>query len=214
MDSEKQLKKLEGILSLLETDRASTDEVAEAFEAVFEIIKDIKDQLDQEIKTNKGEMDDLFTGTIAEVNKIQHRLENYVERIENKMGVDNESIRKQLLKEVNSLRDLIPTLPDLTYLEDKIKEVEAKIPKIPEIIPPDTGEIIVDKINELPTDNDKLKIDAKHIKNLPKSGSTHLFGGGRQDVWHTGDGTTMHKLSVQATAPENPATNDLWVDTS
>lgn len=213
MNPEKQLKKLEGILSILETDNASTDEVAQAFEAVFEIIKVIKDQLDQEIKTNKSEMDDLFTGTIAELKRLENRIVKVNDRLEEKMGVDNESIRKQLLKEVNSLRDLIPTLPDLTYLEDRIAEVEAKIPTIPEITP-ETGEMIVDKINELPTDNDKLKIDAKHIKNLPKSGSTHLFGGGRQDVWHTGDGTTMHKLSVQATAPENPAVNDLWVDTS
>lgn len=33
---------------------------------------------------------------------------------------------------------------------------------------PDTAEDIVAKINELPTDEDDFKIDAKHIKNLPK----------------------------------------------
>ncbi len=39
----------------------------------------------------------------------------------------------------------------------------------------DSGEEIVDKINDLPLD-DEFKIDAKHIKNLPKGNTT--IGGG------------------------------------
>jgi uncharacterized protein Yka (UPF0111/DUF47 family) len=86
MNPDKQLQKLEGILQLLETDRASTDEVVEMFNAVFEIIKQLKDQIDQEMRQNKGEMDDLFAGTIAEINKIEHRLDTFKDRIETGCG--------------------------------------------------------------------------------------------------------------------------------
>ena len=41
---------------------------------------------------------------------------------------------------------------------------------------PDTGEQTVDKINELPTGKDDPKIDASHIKNLPKSESRVIAG--------------------------------------
>jgi len=50
---------------------------------------------------------------------------------------------------------------------------------------PDTGEQIVNKINDLPTDEDDLKIDAKHIKNLPEVTKTivaRVVGTGSQPV--------------------------------
>ena len=43
---------------------------------------------------------------------------------------------------------------------------------------PDTGEQIVDKVNELPTGKDDPKIDASHIKNLPEMGRRPIIGGG------------------------------------
>lgn len=43
---------------------------------------------------------------------------------------------------------------------------------------PDAGEDIVDKINNLPTDDDEYKIDASHIKNLPRGtgGEVRVIG--------------------------------------
>jgi hypothetical protein len=54
---------------------------------------------------------------------------------------------------------------------------------------PDTGEQIVEKINELPLENE-FKIDAKHIKNLPKSEGRGYGGGlsrGVADGLYLGD---------------------------
>jgi hypothetical protein len=211
MDSEKQLNKLKSIIDVLETDRASIDETAEAFQVVFGIIQQIKDQLDQEIKTNKGEMDDLFSGTLAEFKKLENRIVKVSDRLEGKMGVDNESIRKQLLQEVNTLRGLIPTIPDLTYLEDRISEVEGKIPPIPEIPDEETPEETRDKLETLSGED---RLDASAIKNLPKPGGTTLFGGINQ---YGGDQryTKFHEggsnLTVSDTAPSNPLLNDLWI---
>lgn len=63
----------------------------------------------------------------------------------------------------------------------------------------DTGEDIVSKINEL-GDDDKLKIDASHIKNLPEMVKNHSQGSGLRNVAHdstlTGTGTQDNPLSV------------------
>jgi hypothetical protein len=181
MNPDVKLEKLKSIIDLLDTDRASTDEVAQAFEAVFEIIRTIKVQLDQEIKTNKGEMDDLFSGTVAEINKLEHRMTKISDRLEEKMGVDNESIRKQLLKEVKTLKDLIPQLPDLTYLEERIGEVEKKIPQIPDEITPYQ---VRNKLESIDNESEKLDIDAiknlrKELEDLKKKWTSRpIFGGG------------------------------------
>lgn len=48
---------------------------------------------------------------------------------------------------------------------------------------PDTGEQIIQKINDTPTDSDELLIDASHIKNLPKEVSKHTVGFQRNTAW-------------------------------
>ncbi len=54
---------------------------------------------------------------------------------------------------------------------------------------PDTGEQIVQKINDLPTDDDDKKIDAFHIKNFPKEIQKHTFAVQRNIAWF--DETTL-----------------------
>jgi NADH dehydrogenase/NADH:ubiquinone oxidoreductase subunit G len=214
MNPDKQLQKLEGILQLLETDRASTDEVVEMFNAVFEIIKQLKDQIDQEMRQNKGEMDDLFAGTIAEINKIEHRLDTFKDRIEQKLAVDNDSIRKQITTEVNRLAELIPTLPDLTYLEKKIEEVKGLIPKIPD-------ELKAEQIrNKLETLKGAERLDASAIKGLEalvKETKTIISGGltrAKTDSLYTKYHGGASNIYVSDTAPSNPQLYDLWVDIS
>lgn len=56
-------------------------------------------------------------------------------------------------------------------VEDVLSKI--KLPEYELFTLDEKGEQIVKEINELPTDDDDLKIDAKHIKNLPKS-----LGGG------------------------------------
>ena len=162
MDSEKQLEKLKTIIDVLDTDRASVDETAEAFQAVLEIIKQLKDQIDQEMRQNKGEMDDLFTGVVAELKKLENRILKVSDRLEAKMTVDNNSIRKQLLSEVNSLRDLIPQLPDLSKLENRMEEIAKSIPKIPDELTPTQ---IRDSLETLQKED---RLDVRAVNGAPK----------------------------------------------
>ena len=214
MNPDKQLEKLNKLVELLDTDHASTDEVAMAFEAVLGVIKQLKDQIDQEMRQNKGEMDDLFTGVVAELKKLENRITRTSDQLEAKMGVDNESIRKQLLSEVNALRDLIPQLPDLTYLENRIDAVESLIPKIPDEL---SAEQVRDKLETLKKENRLDSSSIKGLEALVKETKTVISGGltrAKTDSLYTKFHEGGSNLTVSATAPSNPITGDLWVDTS
>lgn len=237
MNSEKQLEN--EIISLAEAKKtltkgmASVDEVVQIFKVVFETIKSINDTIDRNTRNNKVEMDDLFSGTVSELKKIETRMSNMSDRLEGKMAVNISVVQKQLLTEVNSLRELIPTLPDLTYLEEKIDAVKGMIPKIPEEI---KAEKIRDKLETLKKDE---RLDASAIKGLDKDHAKlsdsiiqraisivdqrtsfliNKVSETATKVVHIlanyiiGDG--VHKITVSDTAPTNPAVGDLWVDTS
>lgn len=144
---------------------------------------------------------------------------------------------KKLLSQIQAIK-ATPGEPGKDADEEKIvEEVLSKI-KLPEYPEPkevvlDDGKQIADKLNQL-----EEVIEQKTIKGLVKkiadisSNIAHgavekqakLYTGvsetrvrellARAEVWHTSDGITTHKLSVQATAPTNPIENDLWFDIS
>jgi hypothetical protein len=58
---------------------------------------------------------------------------------------------------------------------------------------PDTGEQIVEKINELPTDDDDLKIDFAHIKGAPQAVSTFVRQGGFRNLQIFDENTLLTK---------------------
>jgi len=214
MNPDKQLEKLNKLVELLDTDHASTDEVAMAFEAVLGVIKQLKDQIDQEMRQNKGEMDDLFSGVVAELKKLENRITRTSDQLEAKMGVDISAVQKQLLSEVNTLKDLIPQLPDLTYLENRIDAVESLIPKIPDEL---SAEQVRDKLETLKKENRLDSSSIKGLEALVKETKTVISGGltrAKTDSIYTKFHEGGSNLTVSATAPSNPLTGDLWVDTS
>lgn len=62
----------------------------------------------------------------------------------------------------------VPVVEKIIEKIEVIKEQPIITNEIKEVAVTDQPEIIIEKINSLPTDDDELKIDAKHIKNLPK----------------------------------------------
>jgi hypothetical protein len=82
---------------------------------------------------------------------------------------------------------------------------------------PDTAAQIIDKLESVENEDDKL--DASAIRNLPEPEynpvtKKYFFGGGG-GRWIIGQSATPGgTLTVSATAPSNPAVSDLWVDIS
>ena len=214
MNPDKQLEKLNKLVELLDTDHASTDEVAMAFEAVLGVIKQLKDQIDQEMRQNKGEMDDLFSGVVAELKKLENRITRTSDQLEAKMGVDISAVQKQLLSEVNTLKDLIPQLPDLTYLENRIDAVEGMIPKIPDEL---SAEQVRDKLETLKKENRLDSSSIKGLEALVKETKTVISGGltrAKTDSLYTKFHEGGSNLTVSATEPTDPITGDIWIDIS
>lgn len=93
----------------------------------------------------------------------------------------------------------------------KLKVKKEDLQKKLEIPVLDSGEEIVEKINDLPTDDNDLKIDAKHIKNLPKSETRNMGGGlsrGVADslyapIGSSGSGHTIQEEGSPLTARSN-----------
>jgi len=75
---------------------------------------------------------------------------------------------------------------------------------------PDTGEQIVEKINDLPTDEDELKIDASHIKNLPKMVKNEVGGVVARNIYQMGDVSLTNLANDQVLKWDD--TNKLWVN--
>lgn len=131
MDKNKQLEALTKTIEFLDDGKATQAEVVEAFTAVFDVIKVLKDEIALDIKANKGETESHITGVLKEIDELELRTTKMSNRLEEKMLVDNIDIQKQLQEKVNSIKELIPQIPSFKPLEDRIDDVERKIPKIP-----------------------------------------------------------------------------------
>src|SRR3990167_6428327 len=151
------LSQLEEIVKILDKDVPSTSEVAELVATIIQVVKETKEFLEKQAIDNKKELNSFVNRvTEQEVQKIAEALdvlekkaEKVIKSINEKTKLDLDLITKNLYLELAKLRNLIPKEADFTEVYDKIKEVESKIPTLPDEI---IGEKIVDKINELPVE--------------------------------------------------------------
>lgn len=94
----------------------------------------------------------------------------------------------------------VPVVEKIIEKVEVIKEQPIVTNEIKEVAITDTAEQIVDKINSLETDDDNLKIDASHIKNLPEIVENFSQGSGLRNVFHDstleGTGTSAEPLRV------------------
>src|SRR3990167_5891982 len=166
----KNLEKFEEIVKILDKDTASVSEVAELVATIIQVVKETKEFLEKQASDNKKELNSFVNRlTEQEVQKIAEALDNLekkaekaIKSINDKTKLDLDSITKNLYVELAKLKSLIPKEADFTEIYGKIKEVEGKIPTLPDEV---TGEKIVDKINELPIEPE-YQIDKEHIKGL------------------------------------------------
>lgn len=84
-------------------------------------------------------------------------------------------------KQIEELNNLVLKLQSIEYKDGEDADEEVIVEKVLEriVLPEftlDDGEQIVSKINDLPTDDEDLKIDASHIKNLPEIKGGKFFG--------------------------------------
>jgi hypothetical protein len=154
-------------------------------EAIQEIIDDRFSHLNNYLKEGEDNLSKPMTRVIEyydyRIDDIKKKCEEYTkEQLEEHIKEVNQDIVKTLTEIEAKLASKIPApVHEIKTIEktveviereakvdyDKIiDEVLAKLPVVEEV----TGAGIVVSINELPIDDENLKIDASHIKNLPK----------------------------------------------
>lgn len=94
--------------------------------------------------------------------------------------------KKEIARSIN-----VPIVEKIIEKTETIVEKPIVTNEIKEVAVTDKAEKIVEKINELPTDNEDLKIDASHIKNLPKINGGNYFGGSGIKEVIAGTGITV-----------------------
>lgn len=148
---------------------------------------DINDKVDSVVeKADKiaKEVDTKLSEISSELKKkLEEELSYEIdpETIRGEKGKDGEDGKDYVLTEKDK-KDIaksikVPIVEKIIEKTEVIKEQPIITNEIKEVAVADTGEQIVDKINELPTNEDDKKIDFSHIKNAPQFKNGNYYGG-------------------------------------
>lgn len=164
---ERKIEKLLKLAELADEDYASMEEVAEIMAEIVAVIRSNKEENNKLV----GELATEISNRLEELTITGK--ENYLksEELVNKAKQATLSeikiLTRQLNDEIKRVQGLIPRLPDLSFLERKINEVERKIPIIPKVEEV-TPEQVRDKLESL-TNDERLDVSAiKGIEDLIK----------------------------------------------
>jgi hypothetical protein len=178
------------------------EELAEVVDSLTSIIKDLKEASDNSTQLTEEKLSKVlasFSGVLKRLEKVEKELPDLRE------GRGNTSIQKltaicvSLRTEIGQLEQKIISTVDLIPLESQIQAVKQDlVGAISKVSTESTGEVIVEKINDLPIDQDSFLIDAKHIKGLKKLFDTWIKAVGTGKTMFVGGGASSGGRSVKA----------------
>lgn len=144
------------------------------------------------VRDSKNEFETLSAENMEKVENAISFINSNIEKSLVKMEDEKTNFSKQSNIKFNTWENrILQLLNDLKMKEGKpgkdadekrvVDKVVDNLSKtLAEMLPEsETGESMVDKINDLPTDTDDYKIDASHIKNLPEAKGGVTMGGTR-----------------------------------
>lgn len=180
---EENLQNLSKLMSALNPKSMTQDDFVKSFEMVLEFIKETKDLTGTELENLRT----LYTDAINEIKSGNESTLNDTKghiftTLESKLSAFEDRINSKL-NDVQEKADSLVSGQDAD--EEKIVEdvlARIKLPEYKETVL-DTGEQIVDKINDIPLDDEDHKIGIEHIKGLRKEidaikSRSQIVGGG------------------------------------
>lgn len=203
MTPEKQIEKVEKLFEMISEEYVKPEEVEEIFAAILALIEKNKAELEQKMAQNKGEMAETHREMYSEMEAMESRMKEMHSKMETKMTVDKKEMMVYCDTEMHKLEDMMPEMPDLMPLEQRITEVEAKIPQLPEI--PDIIPL-EEKLEEIKQDIEKLKKDVKTASGRPIFGAASRY---KQISAGTNVTVTENKLGYITIAASGGGTNIL-----
>lgn len=186
--------KLLELLNLNGSRAIQQEEFADVVKTLLEVIKALRQNIDDSLssKMTKKEED-----LIARLEKSELNVQMLLNQLETNSNTSFSSLNNQLQNEIKRVESIIPQMPDLSIIEkrlanlsselslyaDNLKAVEGKIPTIEKT----TGEMIIDKINATPIQDDLLftierirglKEWLEKLERMERNKITSVAGGG------------------------------------
>lgn len=168
------LKKLERLLPIVEGENyyLKTDEFVTVFKAVADVIQTLRTEnqtTSDDVLSQVQDLADQIISTHAELKDKVVVKEGSLNEASDIVRAEFQKTLKELKKEMVTFRASVKDGKDADPqgIMDAIMAM-IKLPEYKEVVL-DDGEAIVNKINELSTEKDYLKIDWKHITNIPKN---------------------------------------------
>jgi hypothetical protein len=189
--------KLQQLMKLLQHDTITPQEVEKFLVMVVESVKKAKDSFERISSENLAQVSEFLEYMQSEHERILSRSQNAIDIAENTLDTFDSK-----LAEAKSLVAKLRIMEPKNGVDGKdadeeyiISEVLNRI-ELPEQkeFEYDTGEDIVEKINQLSTD-EKYQIDASHIKNLPVGQGV---GSTARNLWQLNDVTLSNPTNGQA----------------
>lgn len=175
---------LDKLLKVINTQNIVTpDEIEAVLSGITNLLEKYKSTTESLTDEKLNEMDKTLSDYSVYLDKVSLKLEKSQEKAifalteDVNTAVKNiQSLQKELKSKLSVTDDLKTEISTLTsrvedYISNEDSRDESLIGEVLKRLPEEkviTGEFIVDEINNLPTDDEALKIDAAHIKNLPK----------------------------------------------
>lgn len=212
--NEKQLEKINKLLSLLKDDTITPKELESFIVLVLDVIKKAKTEFDISAKSQLEEIQVALEYIEAKTPKVLSSIEEKVKT--SKAQIDSKvSDVIAYLDEVKKIKTTAgkngkdgKDADEEEIIEKVIARIEIPQPKEPKEL---SIEEIVYQINGLPTDEDTLKIDASHIKNLPEV--TARYGGSvARNLYQLLDVLINQNTLANNDIIKWDATNQTWVN--
>lgn len=133
MDIKEQLKEIAEIKSKMTAGMATEKDLLRFADYVLNLFNKLKTDIKDEIGENVKELSGRIRLAFDIVKGIEEDLKKENIANLNKLSQQIDKLTTSIYSEITLIRNDIPTLPDLTYLEEMIRGI--KIPQIPEVIP-------------------------------------------------------------------------------
>ncbi len=119
---------------------------------IIDDLNKVKTSFDKSISDIRGDISVNLEEVAFVISELDLKVRDLINSTETTALTRVKETYKNLLGEISRVEQNIPSLPDLSYLEERISEIESKIPVIPEILEPvvlDNPDQLASKINTL-----------------------------------------------------------------
>jgi len=106
-------------------------ELIRAVEAMVTLIRRTKEEVEQGIITAHKDSTQRLNTALSQLTATESRLKALIDGVQTDLFTDISEARDRFTREIARVEGLIPSLPDLTYLERMIQEVRTLIPTVP-----------------------------------------------------------------------------------